>query len=116
MYVERRPQDGVSTATEAEWVETSALTRAALERWLPVRADLVARAHWTSRLWVSLWVNHGGTDGTAVLRPPGVPLEENGLVSSYRVGRLRYAGLRELLPLKLEQLRRAVAEPRDAAP
>ncbi|MCQ8772061.1 hypothetical protein [Streptomyces telluris] len=107
----------MSTATEAEWVETSTLTRAALERWLPVRAILVARAHGTLRLWVSLWVNHDGVldaDGTTVLRPPGSPLGENGLVTSYRVGRLRYAGLRELL-LKLEQLRRAVAERQDTA-
>lgn len=29
-------------------------------------------------------------------------------ITSYRVGRLRYDGLRRLLPLKLEQLRRAV--------
>ncbi|CAM5346371.1 hypothetical protein SGLAM104S_00002 [Streptomyces glaucescens] len=37
-----------------------------------------------------------------------MPLEENGLITSYRVGRLPYEGLRRLLPLKLEQLRRAV--------
>jgi hypothetical protein len=43
-----------------------------------------------------------------VIRPPGVPLEENGLGTSYRVGRLRYDGLCQLLPLKLEQLRRAI--------
>lgn len=109
VYVERRPQGG--GAIEGEWVETSALARAALERWLDVREDLVQRAHGTSRLWVSLWMNHDGVlddQGYTVIRPPGMPLEENGLVTSYRVGRLSYDGLRQLLPLKMEQLRRAV--------
>ncbi|MFJ2922907.1 hypothetical protein [Streptomyces sp. NPDC087307] len=109
VYVERNPQG--SSTVEGEWVETSALTRAALERWLDVRGDLVQRAHGTSRLWVSLWMNHDGVlddQGNTVLRPPGMPLEENGLITSYRVGRLRYDGLRQLLPLKLEALRRAV--------
>ncbi|MFE1442973.1 hypothetical protein [Streptomyces sp. NPDC058739] len=76
-------------------------------RWLDVRTDLVQRAHGTVRLWVSLWMNHAGVlddQGHTVLRPPGMPLEENGLISSYRVGRLRYERLRQLLPLKLEQL------------
>ncbi|MET7545786.1 MULTISPECIES: hypothetical protein [unclassified Streptomyces] len=118
VYVERHPQGG--GAIEGEWVETSALTRAALERWLDVREDLVQRAHGTSRLWVSLWMNHDGVlddQGNTVIRPPGMPLEENGLVTSYRVGRLRYDGLRQLLPIKMEQLRRAVdaERPRTAA-
>ncbi|WP_233448119.1 hypothetical protein [Streptomyces venezuelae] len=109
VYVERRPQGGGTV--EGEWVETSALTRAALERWLDVREDLVQRAHGTSKLWVSLWINHDGVfddDGHTTIRPPGMPLEENGVVTSYRVGRLRHDGLRQLLPLKLEQLQRAV--------
>ncbi|MFG2457044.1 hypothetical protein ACGFWE_08240 [Streptomyces sp. NPDC048523] len=109
VYVERRPQGGGTV--EGEWVETSALTRAALERWLDVRKDLVQRAHGTSKLWVSLWMNHDGVlddEGHTTIRPPGMPLEENGLITSYRVGRLRYDGLRQLLPLKLEALRRAV--------
>lgn len=109
VYIERHPQGG--GAVEGEWIETSALTRAALGRWLDVRKDLVQRAHGTTRLWVSLWMNHDGVlddDGHTTIRPAGMPLEENGLVTSYRVGRLRYDGLRQLLPLKLEQLRRAV--------
>ncbi|MEG8278410.1 hypothetical protein [Streptomyces sp. AHA2] len=56
-------------------------------------------------------MNHDGVlddQGTTVIRPPGMPLEENGLVTSYRVGRLRYDGPPQLLPLKLEALRRAV--------
>ncbi|MGW1094041.1 hypothetical protein ACWD4L_49945 [Streptomyces sp. NPDC002596] len=116
VYVERRPQGG--GAIEGEWVETSTLTRAALERWLDVRKDLVLRAHGTSRLRVSLWMNHDGVlddQGNTVIRPPGMPLEENGLITSYRVGRLRYEGLRQLLPLKLEQLRRAVDAERQRA-
>ncbi|WP_327672637.1 MULTISPECIES: hypothetical protein [unclassified Streptomyces] len=74
-----------------------------------MREGLVARAHGTSRLWVSLQPNHDGAldDGHTVLRPPGVPLEENGLISSYRRGRAQY-DLVEHLPPKLEQLRRAV--------
>ncbi|MGP3691177.1 hypothetical protein ACTVZO_42025 [Streptomyces sp. IBSNAI002] len=110
VYVERRPQGG-PVDQGGQWMETSPLTRAALERWLPLRADLVQRAHGTSRLWVSLWMNHDGVldaDGGTVIRPAGMPLEENGLITSYRVGRLRYEGLRPLLPLKLERLRRAV--------
>lgn len=109
VYVERRPQGGGTV--EGEWVETSALTRAALDRWLDVREGLVQRAHGTSKLWVSLWMNHDGVlddEGHTTIRPPGMPLEENGLITSYRVGRLRYDGLRQLLPLKLEALRRAV--------
>ncbi|MFF1399394.1 hypothetical protein ACFVZD_37050 [Streptomyces sp. NPDC058287] len=109
VFVERHPQGGGTV--EEEWVETSAQTRAALERWLSVRENLVQRAHGTSRLWVSLWMNHDGVlddEGRTVIRPPGMPLEENGLVTSYRIGRLRYDGLRQLLPLKLEQLRRAI--------
>ncbi|MFE1010547.1 hypothetical protein ACFW4M_04530 [Streptomyces sp. NPDC058794] len=107
VYLERRPQGG--SAIEREWVETSALTQAALERWLDVRKNLVQRAPGTSRLWVSLWMNHDGVlddQGTTVI-PSGMPLEENGLITSYRVCRLRYDGLRQLLPIKLEALRRA---------
>ncbi|MFC7841883.1 hypothetical protein [Streptomyces sp. NPDC057382] len=47
-------------------------------------------------------------EGRTVIRPRGMPLEENGLITSYRVGRLRYERLRQLLPLKLVALRRAV--------
>ncbi|GGL66852.1 hypothetical protein GCM10010129_07830 [Streptomyces fumigatiscleroticus] len=111
VFVRRRPQHGIDEADDA-WFALSPLARAALERWLAVRAELVARAHGTSRLWVSLFVNHDGTrhqDGRAVLRPPGLPLEEKGLLLSYRTGRARYH-LTTLLPPKLEQLRRAVLD------
>ncbi|WP_327299921.1 hypothetical protein [Streptomyces sp. NBC_01197] len=112
VLIRRRPQHGVGDDQgEGEWIETSALTRAALDRWRPIRKDLVERAHGTSKLWVSLWMNHDGlldAEGGTVIRPAGMPLEENGLITSYRVGRLRYEGLRTLLPLKLDRLRRAV--------
>ncbi|WP_438297831.1 hypothetical protein [Streptomyces sp. HUAS TT7] len=111
VYVERHPQRGGGDLDgEGEHFELSPLTRAALGRWLPVRAELAQRAHGTSRLWVSLWHNHdghAGEEGATLNRPPGMPLEENGLVTSYRRGRSRY-GLAGLLPPKLEQLRRAV--------
>ncbi|WP_244900304.1 hypothetical protein [Streptomyces nanshensis] len=112
VYIERRPQHGTGQAADepGEWITTSALTRAALERWLPVRHSLVQRSHGTSKLWVSLRWNHTGVseEETPTIRPPGMPLEENGLISSYRRGRQRYTGLRSLLPPKLERLRRAV--------
>ncbi|MER6692045.1 hypothetical protein [Streptomyces minutiscleroticus] len=122
VYIQRRPQRGGGEADDA-WFALSPLARAALERWLAVRTQLVERAHGTSRLWVSLFVNHDGTrhqEGRAVLRPPGLPLEEKGLLLSYRTGRARY-GLTTLLPPKLEQLRRAVLDqtppvPLDTAP
>ncbi|MFE9334895.1 hypothetical protein [Streptomyces sp. NPDC006925] len=91
-------------------VALSPLGQAALGRWLPLRADLVRRTRGTSRLWVSLWHNHDGhpaREGATLHRPPGVPLESNGLVSSYRRGRRQY-GLERLLPPKMEALRRAV--------
>ncbi|MCQ8194653.1 hypothetical protein [Streptomyces rugosispiralis] len=111
VYIERRPQRGGGDQDgEGSWYELSPLTRAALGRWLPVRAELAQHAHGTSRLWVSLWHNHDGDpgrEGATLNRPPGMPLEENGLITSYRRGRARY-GLAGLLPPKLEQLRRAV--------
>lgn len=111
VYVERRPQRGGGDPEgEGQWFELSPLSRAALGRWLPVRAEVAQRAHGTSRLWISLWHNHDGDpgrDGATLHRPPGMPLEENGLITSYRRGRDRY-GLADRLPPKLEQLRRAV--------
>lgn len=117
VLIPRRPQHvGGEEQGEGEWIETSALTRAALARWRPVRQDLVERTHGTTKLWVSLWMNHDGlldADGGTVIRPAGMPLQENGLITSYRVGRLRYEGLRTLLPLKLDRLRRAVDAERE---
>ncbi|MFF4607802.1 hypothetical protein ACFY12_34315 [Streptomyces sp. NPDC001339] len=111
VYVDRRPQHGGGEA-DGDWFELSPIGRAAVERWLPLRAQLVERAHGTSKLWVSLHPNHDGVlhgEGQAILRPPGMPLEEKGLILSYGSGRSRY-GLTGLLPAKLEALRRAVLD------
>ncbi|MFH8484055.1 hypothetical protein [Streptomyces longisporoflavus] len=110
VYIERHPQHGSSEPTRGDWFALSPLGRAALERWLPVRRQLVEQAHGTSKLWVSLRPNHSGVldeEGGATLRPAGLPLEENGLITGYRRGRAQY-GLTALLPPKPEQLRRAV--------
>ncbi|MGW5866710.1 hypothetical protein ACWFRJ_31565 [Streptomyces sp. NPDC055239] len=110
LYIERHPQHGSSRPTERDWFALSPLSRAALTRWLPLRRELVERAHGTTKLWVSLRPNHTGLlddDGRATLRPAGLPLEENGLITSYRRGRTHY-DLTRLLPPKPEQLRRAV--------
>lgn len=118
IHVQRQPQHGTSAVPESEWLPLSDLSRAALDRWLPLRADLMSRAHGTTRLWVSLRMNHAGTlddEGRATLRPTGMPLEENGLITSYRAGRSRHDELRRLLPPKIEQLRRAAEEHHIAA-
>ncbi|MFI1952285.1 hypothetical protein ACH437_10595 [Streptomyces xinghaiensis] len=118
VYVERRPQHGTTAPVTGEWLPLSPLARAALGRWLAVRGELVAFAHGTSRLWVSLRPNHAGLpdeNGNTAGRPAGMPLEENGLITSYRRGRARY-GLQHLLPEKLEQLRRAAEQQREARP
>jgi integrase len=110
VYLERHPQHGISQPEEGDWFVLSPLGRAALDRWLPLRRELVERAHGTTKLWVSLRPNHTGLlddEGRATLRPPGLPLEENGLITSYRRGRAQY-DLTGLLPAKPEQLRRAV--------
>jgi integrase len=115
----RRPQHGLTGApAPAVWTPLSPLGRAALARWLPVREDLVRQAHGTTRLWVSLRPNHDGVpdaNGVLTARPAGMPLRENGLVTSYREGRHRY-GLEDLLPPKLEQLRRAARTHSPAEP
>ena len=109
VYVDRRPQHG--GPPDGDWFELSPLSTAALDRWMPLRQQLVERTHGTSKLWVSLHPNHDGVlgpDGEATLRPAGVPLEDKGLTTSYSTGRVRY-GL-DKLPPKLEQLRRAVLD------
>lgn len=111
----RRPQNG-STHVDGEQLPLSTLSREALARWLPVRAELVERAHGTTKLWVSLRPNHDGDQdpaGVPAWRPAGMPLEERGLIRSYGRGRREY-GLSDLLPPKLEQLRRAVVAGRPA--
>jgi hypothetical protein len=114
--LDRRPRHGVA-APEGGRFGLSPLGQAALGGWLPVRTDFVSRAHGTTRLWVSLHPNHDGVlddEGRATLRPAGMPLEENGLITSYRRGREQY-GLQRLLPPQLSQLRRAVEAEQAAA-
>ncbi|MFD0554611.1 hypothetical protein ACFQ0X_39715 [Streptomyces rectiviolaceus] len=75
-YIERHPQHGSNQPDEADWFALSSLSRVALDRWLPLRKELVERAHGTSKLWVSLRPNHTGLlddDGMATLRPAGLP-------------------------------------------
>lgn len=119
--VVRRPQARSISAPTTEVHELSAHTRAALQRWLDVREELIAEvAGTTTALWVSVRGNHAGVldaDGQARLRPPGMPLMPRGLARAYTktvvqvnadmVGQPGW----EPLPYRLEQLRRAI-EPR----
>ncbi|MFE6479512.1 hypothetical protein [Streptomyces rochei] len=111
VYAGRCPQGGGTI--EGDWVESSVLPQAALERWLGVPKNLVQRTAGASRRWGSPWMNMDGTlDDQGTVIPPGMPMEEDGLIISYRVGRLRYDGLRQLLPLKPKALRRALGAER----
>ncbi|WP_327287365.1 hypothetical protein [Streptomyces sp. NBC_01198] len=114
-HLHRRPQHATATATSAgpDVVPLSALTAAALRQWLPLRAELTAPLQGAATaLWVSLRSNHCGRlddQGRATMRPPGLPLEARGLARAYASGRHRHE-LARLLPPKMEQLRRAVAD------
>ncbi|GGP36786.1 hypothetical protein GCM10010214_07180 [Streptomyces abikoensis] len=107
----RRPQHGTDAPSRPETIPLSTLSRAALDRWLPVRVELTETLEGSANaLWVSLAHNHAGTlhdDGSYTRRRHGMPLQQRGLIRSYNSGRHRY-GLADLLPLKLEQLRRAL--------
>lgn len=111
--VRRRPQHGTATARPArtEQLPLSALATAALRQWLPAREQLTAPLQGAATaLWVSLRSNHTGRlddHGQATMRPPGLPLQDRGLARAYATGRHRY-GLGDLLPPKMEQLRRAL--------
>jgi integrase len=118
LRIERRPQARSASPTQVEDVPLSGPTRAALRRWLPVRAELVAALRGSTRaLWVSLRPNHAGlpgSDGDAVPRPPGIPLQARGLARAYTravdEANLLLADTPgwSPLPRRLEQLRRAV--------
>jgi hypothetical protein len=96
----RRPQHSTADEPDGETLPLSALSRAALERWLPIRAYLVAGLQGSATaLWVSLFRNHAGVlddYGNATERPAGMPLQERGLIRSYNDGRRRY-GFTDLL-------------------
>jgi hypothetical protein len=59
VYVAPRPQHG-GAAADGDWFELTPIGRAAFERWLPLRAQLVERAHRNSKFWVFLHPNHDG--------------------------------------------------------
>ncbi|AZQ74352.1 hypothetical protein EKH77_26885 [Streptomyces luteoverticillatus] len=109
----RRPQHGTDAPPHSETMPLSPLSRAALDHWLPMRAELTETLEGSAEaLWVSLAHNHAGTlrdDGSYTRRRQGMPLQQRGLIRSYNSGRHRY-GLTDLLPPKLEQLRRALEE------
>jgi integrase len=112
--VRRWPQHGTPAATEVRNVlPLSALTTTALRQWLPARKRLTTHLQGAATaLWVSLRANHTGQpdqQGRTSMRPPGLPLEERGLTRAYNTGRHRYE-LGDLLPPKLEQLRRATTQ------
>jgi integrase len=112
--VHRWPQHGTTAAVAVRDVlPLSALTTAALAQWLPARQQLTTSLQGAATaLWVSLRANHSGLpddQGRTSMRPPGLPLEERGLIRAFTAGRDRYE-LGNLLPPKLEQLRRATAE------
>ncbi|MFI9201585.1 hypothetical protein [Streptomyces sp. NPDC053048] len=111
IVVLRRPQHGTDAPPHPETMPLSPLSRAALDRWLPMRAELTETLEGSAEaLWVSLAHNHAGTprdDMSYTRRRQGMPLQQRGLIRSYNSGRHRY-GLADLLPPKLEQLRRAL--------
>ncbi|MCW2869092.1 MAG: hypothetical protein JWL99_412 [Streptomyces oryziradicis] len=88
MYLVRSPQHGTTAEPDGETLPLSALTQAALERWLPIRAQLVADLQGSATaLWVSLFRNHSGVlddYGNAIERPAGMPLQERGGVCAIR--------------------------------
>jgi hypothetical protein len=113
----RLPQHrNTSLEPQVETIELSAPTRAAVNAWLPVRADLIGQAEGTTtRLLVSVKGGFTTTEDGAVLRrPPGVPLMFRGLARSYEraVADLNdeMAGQPgwEPMPARMEQLRRAI--------
>ncbi|MEU5066656.1 hypothetical protein AB0G95_21790 [Streptomyces virginiae] len=108
VVVRRRPQRGYGQRTDL--IALSDPTRAALKKWINIRAGLVDRLSGTPprALWVT--VAGGGPCGS---RPPGLPVGHDILARQYAatVGRLNYAqsgapGWRPL-PVSIEQLRRS---------
>ena len=91
-----------------------------LKAWLEVRETLVQPLHGTAKaLWVSVMPNHAGrlnVEGEAIRRPPGMPLMPRGMQRAYTravvEANMALAGSPGWLPLpvRFEQLRRAVTE------
>lgn len=120
--ITRRPQNRrPDTPVSVEVYPLRRATRAALKRWLQVRrllmTEVTGGADW---LWVSVRGNHGGVVAPGVepeYRPAGTALQPRGVARSYTntVARVNdaLAGTEdwEPLPVRMEQLRRGVAEP-----
>ncbi|WP_415962042.1 hypothetical protein [Streptomyces sp. 021-4] len=120
--VRRRPQNvRPGTPDVVEVYPLRRATRAALKRWLLVRrllmTEMTGGADW---LWVSVRGNHGGVVADGVepeYRPAGTALQPRGVARSYTrtvtTVNIDLAGTEgwEPLPVRMEQLRRGVAEP-----
>ncbi|WP_338933125.1 hypothetical protein WEB32_33970 [Streptomyces netropsis] len=111
IHMARSPQHGTNSQPVSEAIALSSVSRAALAQWLPIRTKLTEPLQGSATaLWVSISHNHAGAtncDGQSILRIPGMPLQQRGLIRSYNNGRHQY-GFTHLLPPKLEQLRRAL--------
>lgn len=120
VQVVRRPQARTVSEAVHETVKLSDGTRAALKAWLEVRETLVEPLHGSPKaLWVSVMPNHAGrlnVEGEAIRRPPGMPLMPRGMQRAYTravvEANMALAGSPGWLPLpvRFEQLRRAVTE------
>lgn len=122
LRVVRRPQARTASEAVHETVRLSDGTRAALKAWLEVRETLVQPLNGTAKaLWVSVMPNHAGrlnVEGEAIRRPPGMPLMPRGMQRAYTravvEANMNLAGSPGWIPLpvRFEQLRRAVTERR----
>ncbi|MEY9863962.1 integrase [Catenulispora sp. GAS73] len=120
LRVVRRPQARTVSEAVHDTVKLSDGTRAALKAWLEVRETLVQPLHGSPKaLWVSVMPNHAGrlnVEGEAVRRPPGMPLMPRGMQRAYTravvEANMNLAGSPGWIPLpvRFEQLRRAVTE------
>ncbi|MFF4224909.1 hypothetical protein ACFYZH_18895 [Streptomyces abikoensis] len=86
MDVLRRPQHGTDTPPRRRTIPLPPLSRAALDRWPPIRAELTESLKGSAKaLWVSLAHDHAGTphsDGSSTRRRQGMPLQQRGLIRS----------------------------------
>jgi len=120
LRVVRRPQARTVSEAVHDTVKLSDGTRAALKAWLEVRETLVQPLHGSPKaLWVSVMPNHAGrlnVEGEAIRRPPGMPLMPRGMQRAYTravvEANMNLAGSPGWIPLpvRFEQLRRAVTE------
>ncbi|ACU74183.1 hypothetical protein Caci_5324 [Catenulispora acidiphila DSM 44928] len=120
LRIVRRPQARTVSEAVHDTVKLSDGSRAALRAWLEVRETLVEPLHGNAKaLWVSVMPNHAGrlnVEGEAIRRPPGMPLMPRGMQRAYTravvEANMNLAGSPGWIPLpvRFEQLRRAVTE------